>query len=64
MAANRKMGNEICFKSSLKLLSQSQPNFAEMILKCEMLTDERGTKSNGNSSLGRKVRELKSGVVS
>jgi hypothetical protein len=32
-AKNRKMGNEIFKKSSpLKLLSQSQPNFAEMIL--------------------------------
>jgi hypothetical protein len=30
---NRKMGDEFCFKSSpLKLLSQFQPNFAEMIL--------------------------------
>jgi hypothetical protein len=27
-----KRGDEICKKSSLKLLSQSQPNFAEMIL--------------------------------
>jgi hypothetical protein len=32
-AKNRKKGNEIFFKSSpLKLLSKSQPNFAEMIL--------------------------------
>jgi hypothetical protein len=32
-AKNRKKGDEIFFKSSpLKLLSQSQPNFAEMIL--------------------------------
>jgi hypothetical protein len=31
-AKNRKKGNEILKKSSLKLLSQSQPNFAEMIL--------------------------------
>jgi hypothetical protein len=29
---NRKRGDEIKKKSSLKLLSQSQPNFAEMIL--------------------------------
>jgi hypothetical protein len=29
---NRKMGDEIKKKSSLKLLSQSQPNIAEMIL--------------------------------
>jgi hypothetical protein len=28
-----KMGDEIKKKSSLKLLSQSQPNFAEMILE-------------------------------
>jgi hypothetical protein len=33
-AKNRKRGNEIKKKSSpLKLLSQSQPNFAEMILR-------------------------------
>jgi hypothetical protein len=31
-AKNRKRGDEIKKKSSLKLLSQSQPNFAEMIL--------------------------------
>ena len=31
-AKNRKKGDEIKNKSSLKLLSQSQPNFAEMIL--------------------------------
>jgi hypothetical protein len=31
-AKNRKRGDEILKKSSLKLLSQSQPNFAEMIL--------------------------------
>ena len=31
-AKNRKKGDEIKKKSSLKLLSQSQPNFAEMIL--------------------------------
>ena len=31
-ARNRKRGDEIKKKSSLKLLSQSQPNFAEMIL--------------------------------
>ena len=30
----RKRGDEIKKKSSLKLLSQSQPNFAEMILGC------------------------------
>jgi hypothetical protein len=29
---NRKRGDEISKKSSLKVLSQSQPNFAEMIL--------------------------------
>jgi hypothetical protein len=31
-AKNRKRGDEIKKKSSLKLLSQSQPNFAEIIL--------------------------------
>jgi hypothetical protein len=31
-AKNRKKGDEIKKKSSLKLLSQSQPNFTEMIL--------------------------------
>jgi hypothetical protein len=31
-AKNRKRGDEIKKKSSLKLVSQSQPNFAEMIL--------------------------------
>jgi hypothetical protein len=31
-AINRKKGDEIKKKSSLKLQSQSQPNFAEMIL--------------------------------
>jgi hypothetical protein len=31
-AKNRKRGDEIKNKSSLKLLSQSQPNFDEMIL--------------------------------
>ena len=31
-AKNRKRGDEIFLKSPLKLLSQSQPNFAEMIL--------------------------------
>ena len=30
--ANKKRGDEIKKKSSLKLLSQSQPNFAEIIL--------------------------------
>jgi hypothetical protein len=34
-ANNRKRGDEILKKSSpLKLLSQSQPNFPEMILRC------------------------------
>jgi hypothetical protein len=31
-AKNRKRGDAILQKSSLKLLSQSQPNFAEIIL--------------------------------
>jgi hypothetical protein len=31
-AKNRKKGDEVLKKSSLKLMSQSQPNFAEMIL--------------------------------
>jgi hypothetical protein len=54
-----KRGDEIKKKSSpLKLQSQSQLNFAEMRrrLKCEMLTDGRRTKSDGNSSHGLKAR--------
>jgi hypothetical protein len=35
---NRKKGDEIKKSSTLKLLSQSQPNFAEMILRTA-LTD-------------------------
>jgi hypothetical protein len=31
-AKNRKKGDEVLKKSSLKLMSQSQPNFADMIL--------------------------------
>jgi hypothetical protein len=39
-AKNRKKGDEIKKKSSpLKLLCQSQPNFAEMILGCSEMPD-------------------------
>jgi hypothetical protein len=54
-AKNRKKGDEIKKKSSLKLLSQSQPNFAEIILEWSPsksvsgISDLRGSDQDGRT---------------